>query len=83
MPIALRVVGDVSVGTVQRQFDVTDENINRLVIWAKAVFRRDGEPPLTVEEAIRRWMAWTLERTREAVLGHEHTNTRPPPFGVA
>jgi hypothetical protein len=83
MPIALQVVGDASVGTVQRQFSVTDANINRLVAWAQAIFRRAGEAPLTADQALRRWMAWTLEQTRGSVLNHEHNNTAPPPFDVA
>ena len=73
--ITFRVVGDASVGDRAKTFTVSDENINRLVAYAKA-----ENPALTTPQALAKWADYMMAITKERVLGHERTVAAVAPF---
>ena len=73
--ISFQVVGDASVGTRNKTYAVSDENINRLVAYLKA-----DDPALTTPQALLRWTDLVMQLTRERVQEHERRTTAIAPF---
>jgi hypothetical protein len=89
--ITLTTVGDASVGTVTRTWNVSDADINRLVAWAKDVYptapteANPTPPPPTTTQALNRWGAGLMQGTNNNVQRHEYEASKaavpiPPPI---
>ena len=73
--ISFQVVGDASVGTRNKTYAVSDENINRLVAYLKA-----DDPALTTPQALLKWTDLVMQLTRERVQEHERRAATIAPF---
>jgi hypothetical protein len=89
--ITLTTVGDASVGTVAKTWNVSDADINRLVAWAVAVYptapteANPTPPPPTTNQALNRWGAGLMQGTNNNVQRHEYEKSKaevpiPPPI---
>ena len=76
--ISFQVVGDASVGTRNKTYNVSDANINRLVASIK-----DGQPSLTTPQALLVWADLMMALTKERVLNHERLASSIPPFDAS
>jgi hypothetical protein len=65
--ISFQVVGDASVGTKSRTFQVPDAHINRLVEAMKPI----GAQPATVNTALAYWAQMVMDKTKDVVLEQE------------
>jgi hypothetical protein len=65
--ISFQVVGDASVGTKSRTFQVPDAHINRLVEAMKPF----GAQPATVNTALAYWAQMVMDKTKDVVLEQE------------
>ena len=73
--ITFQVVGDASVGTRTKTFAVSDENINRLVAYAK------GEgADLTTPQALLKWAELMMALTKDRIIAHERAAQAIPPI---
>jgi hypothetical protein len=89
--ITLTTVGDASVGTVTRTWNVSDADINRLVAWAQEVYPTapttavPTPPPPTPTQALNRWGAGLMQGSNSNVQRHEYEKSKaavpiPPPI---
>jgi hypothetical protein len=65
--ISFQVVGDASVGTKSRTFQVPDAHINRLVEAMKPF----GAQPATVNTALAYWAQMVMDKTKDVVRERE------------
>jgi hypothetical protein len=65
--ISFQVVGDASVGTKSRTFQVPDAHINRLVEAMKPF----GAQPATATTALIYWAQMVMDKTKDAVMERE------------
>lgn len=90
--ITITVVGDASVGTKSKTYNLSDANINRLVAWTKTAFATTptvavpSPPVLTTAQALVAWADKFIARTKQDVLASEYNasiNAVPAPTDIS
>lgn len=73
--ITFSATGNGGVGTKSRTFTVSDADISRFIVWARATYGNgEGAPAITITQAMNAWSWDMMNSTKERILQFERVN---------